>query len=170
MKKLMLAVFLLGSTMHAYSLQPGESVPDISLQATSGENLSLTDFSDAWVVLYFYPRSFTPGCTAQSCSLRDEFGELEDRGAVILGASLDSHERQVRFKEEHQLPFELLSDTDRELARAFDSLMRGGLMAQRKTFIIAPGGTVAYRFDSPQTSGHADEVIDKLDELMSERM
>lgn len=154
------------AALRGYALQPGDQVPSLELPSTTGAPLRLTDFKEHWVVLYFYPRAFTPGCTAQSCSLRDEFGEIEERGAVILGVSLDSPERQAEFKAEHHLPFELLSDTDRELTRAFDALMRGGLMAQRKTFIIAPGGTVAYRFDRPSTADHAEEVINKLDELL----
>lgn len=151
----------------AYALQPGDAVPDIKLPSTTGEDLSMHDLQGKWVVLYFYPRAFTPGCTAQSCSLRDEFGDIEARGATIIGVSLDSPERQKAFKKEHALPFELLSDIDKELARAFDSLMIGGLAAARKTFIINPEGKVAYRFDRPRTADHADEVIAKLDELMT---
>ncbi len=164
--KLVAALLTFMAAARGYALQSGDQVPTMSLPSTSGAPMSLSDFEESWIVLYFYPRAFTPGCTAQSCSLRDEFGEIQDRGAVILGASLDSPERQADFKAEHHLPFELLSDENRELARAFDSLMRGGLMAQRKTFIIAPGGTVAYRFDRPATTNHADEVIEKLDELI----
>lgn len=152
----------------AWALQVGDPVPATALPSTSGESVRLTDYAGKWVVLYFYPRAFTPGCTAQSCSLRDEFGEIQQRGAIILGASLDSPERQRDFKAEHQLPFELLSDEGRELARAFDSLMVGGLAAARKTFIIDPHGRVAYRFDRPRTRGHADEVIARLDELQAE--
>ena len=167
MKKwiVMLAMMTTGSS---WALQPGDRVPEIALPSTTGESIRLTDYEGSWIVLYFYPRAFTPGCTAQACSLRDEFGELQERAAVILGASLDSVQRLKEFKTEHALPFELLSDSDKELSRAFDSLMLGGIMSARKTFIIAPDGKVAYRFDRPKTSSHADEVIAKLDELMAE--
>jgi len=151
----------------AAALQVGDRVPDLAVPSTSGENVRLTDFSGKWVVLYFYPRSFTPGCTAQSCSLRDEYGELQERGAVILGASLDPVERQIRFREEHRLPFHILSDTSKELARAFNSLALGGLMAARKSFIINPDGILAYRFESAGTGNHADEVIEQLDRLIA---
>ncbi len=151
----------------AWALQAGDAVPDMALPSTSGASVRLTDYAGKWVVLYFYPRSFTPGCTAQSCSLRDEFGEIQQRGATILGASLDSPERQRNFKAEHHLPFELLSDEGKQLARAFDSLMVGGLAAARKTFIIDPDGRVAYRFDRPRTRDHADEVIARLDALQA---
>lgn len=164
--KSLLALLAFFAATRAYALQPGDAVPNLALPSTTGESIRLTDFSGSWIVLYFYPRAFTPGCTAQSCSLRDEFGELQQRGAVILGASLDSPEKQSRFQQEHRLPFELLSDENGALARAFDSLMWFRRMAQRKTFIIAPNGTVAYRFDRPHTTDHADEVISKLDELI----
>ncbi len=151
-----------------WALQPGDRVPDMALPSTSGEEVRLTDFAGTWVVLYFYPRAFTPGCTDQACSLRDEYGELQERGAIVLGVSLDSPERILSFKQEHHLPFELLSDGDKNLSRAFDSLMVGGLMAARKTFIINPDGVVAHRFDRPKTAGHADEVIAHLVELQAE--
>ncbi len=154
----------------AWALQVGDAVPNMARPSTGGEDIRLSDFAGRWLVLYFYPRAFTPGCTAQSCSLRDTYGEIQDRGAAILGVSLDSPDRQREFKAEHHLPFELLSDTDKELARAFDSLMVGGLMAARKTFIIDPDGRVAYRFDRPDTRNHGEEVVAKLEELLgSER-
>ncbi len=166
MRKL-LVILTMASLSSTFALQPGDSVPDTRVPSTSGESASLHDYTGQWVVLYFYPRAFTPGCTAQSCSLRDEFGEIQDRGAVILGVSLDSPARQQSFKQEHHLPFDLLSDEDKELARAFDSLMVGGLMAARKTFIINPAGQVAHRFDRPSTSDHATEVIRELDRLLA---
>ena len=149
----------------AWALQVGDQVPDLAVPSTAGHPLNLRDFDGQWVVLYFYPRAFTPGCTAQTCSLRDEHAEMHQRGVVVLGASLDNEERQRSFKEEHGLPFELLSDNDKELARAFDALMIGELMAARRTFIINPEGRLAFRFDRPQTHDHAEEVLAKLDEL-----
>lgn len=150
----------------AWALQVGDPVPVFPLPSTRGEDIRLSDYAGRWLVLYFYPRAFTPGCTAQSCSLRDTYGEISERGVAILGASLDTVDRQREFKTEHHLPFELLSDTDKELARAFDSLMIGGLMAARKTFIIDPDGRVAYRFDRPSTNNHGEEVLSKLDDLL----
>jgi peroxiredoxin Q/BCP len=152
----------------AAALQPGNPVPDLALPSTMEKPVKLTDYAGQWLVLYFYPRAFTPGCTAQSCSLRDEYGEITARGATILGVSLDPVERQLRFREEHQLPFHLLSDTDKALAKAFDSLMIGGLVAARKTFIIAPDSTLAYRFESAKTGSHAEEVIAVLDNLIAD--
>lgn len=163
---IMMALLTVGG---AWALEPGEAVPDVALPSTSGEAVRLTDYEGQWLVLYFYPRAFTPGCTAQSCSLRDEYADIRERGAAILGVSLDNPERQQEFKNEHSLPFDLLSDTEKALARAFDSLMTGGLMTARKTFLIDPDGRVAYRFDRPATSGHAGEVIAELDRLIAAR-
>lgn len=164
--RMTLMIFSLWFASQAWALEVGDAVPDIALPSTAGEPLNLRDFNGEWVVLYFYPRAFTPGCTAQSCSLRDEYGEMKQRDVTLLGASLDNEERQLAFKKEHDLPFELLSDNGKELARAFDVLMSGGLMASRRTFIINPDSRVAYRFDRPKTHGHAEEVLAKLDELM----
>lgn len=160
---IMFFALLLGTP--AWGLQVGDQVPDLALPSTSGEPINLRDFEGQWVVLYFYPRAFTPGCTAQTCSLRDEHQPIRERGAIIIGASLDNEERQLAFKEEHGLPFELLSDENKELARAFDALMVGGLAASRRTFIIDPQGKVAHRFDRPKTHDHAKEVITTLDAL-----
>lgn len=162
-KVLIMAAWLFGS--QAMAIEPGDSVPDIAAASTSGSTVKLTDYKGSWVVLYFFPRTFTPGCTAQSCSLRDEYSEIKERGVVLLGVSLDDTERQKEFKKEYNLPFELLSDTDKALSKAFDSLGLGGLMASRKTFIINPEGKLAFRFDKAQTSNHADELIAELDRL-----
>lgn len=151
----------------ARALQPGDKVPDMALPSTTGAEIRLTDFAGSWVVLYFYPRAFTAGCTAQACSLRDDYGALQQRGAVILGASLDDTERIKAFKKEYALPFELLSDSNAALSGAFDSLTADRQRAARKTFIIDPQGVIAYRFDRAKTDGHADEVLEKLDELMA---
>lgn len=165
MRYLFMMSFLIASSI--YALQPGDRVPGIAVAATSGEDIRLSDFEGRWVVLFFYPRAFTPGCTAQSCSLRDAYAEMQERGAVVLGASLDSLERQVAFREEHDLPYHLLADTSGEVARAFDSLMPGGLAAARRSFIIAPDGTIAHRFDRARTRDHAEEVLKELDRLMA---
>lgn len=149
------------------ALQVGDEVPNIALPTTAGGEARLGDFKGKWLVVYFYPKSFTSGCTTQACSLRDEYGDIQKRGAKILGVSTDSIETQYRFKKEYHLPFDLLSDHKKELAKAFDSMMAGGLLASRKTFLINPEGKVAKRFDKVSTAHHAEEVIKALDALMT---
>lgn len=164
-------VFILVSFVasRASGLQVGDPAPDVSAPSTSGETLKLSSLTGSWVVVYFYPKAFTPGCTAESCALRDGYAAIEKLGAVILGVSLDSLETQKRFKAEHNMPFELLSDSQKDVAKAFDSLGLGGLVASRKTFIINPAGKIAYIFDKVSTATHNQEVLEVLKKLQGEK-
>ncbi|MCS7082660.1 MAG: peroxiredoxin [Bacteroidetes bacterium] len=144
----------------------GDPAPDFEAPATSGKTIRLRDLKGSWVVLYFYPKAFTPGCTAQSCALRDGYAEIQKLGAVILGVSLDDLETQKRFKAEHRLPFELLSDVDKKIAGAYGVLAPMGLFAQRKTFIIDPEGRIAYVFDKVDAAKHDQEVRQVLAQLV----
>jgi thioredoxin-dependent peroxiredoxin len=159
-------LLLIGLTApRARGVQEGDPVPDVSAPSTSGETVNLAALKGSWVVLYFYPKAFTPGCTAESCSLRDGYGEIQKTGAMILGASFDSLETQKEFKAKHNLPFDLLSDSKKEVAKAFDSVMIGGIAAARKTFILSPEGKVARVFDKVNTGSHDDEVLEALKTL-----
>lgn len=162
-----LCVFLLVglAAPRARALQAGDPVPDVAAPSTDGTTVRLADLKGSWVVLYFYPKSFTPGCTAEACSLRDGYGEIQKAGAKILGVSLDSLETQKEFKAKYNLPFDLLSDSKKDVAKAFDSLMVGGVLAARKTFLLSPEGKVARVFDKVNTGSHDDEVLAALKEL-----
>jgi len=149
----------------ASAVTVGDQAPEFSAPSTAGTETSLKEFAGSWLVLYFYPKSFTPGCTKEACSLRDGFGEIQALGAKILGVSNDSIETQKRFKEEHKLPFELLADDGSKVAKAYDAAMVGGLMAKRVTFIINPEGKVARVIDSVDTTDHDAQVVDALNEL-----
>jgi peroxiredoxin Q/BCP len=151
----------------AWALQVGDAVPDVSAPSTSGKELKFSELKGSWIVLYFYPKAFTPGCTAESCSLRDGASEIQKLGAVILGVSLDNLPTQIDFKAKYHLPFDLLSDTKKEVAKAFDSLGLAGMMAQRKTFIINPDGKIAWIFDKVNTGSHDKEVADVLKKLQA---
>ena len=146
----------------AWAVKVGEAAPDFKAPSTAGRDLSLGDFAGKWLVLYFYPKSFTPGCTAESCSLRDGYQDIQDLGASIVGVSLDSLETQQKFKAEHKLPFDLLSDEEARVAKAYDALGFGGLMAKRLTFIINPEGKVAHIVDSVKTGDHDAQVLEVL--------
>ena len=165
--KLLLAVLLCSFASRAWGLQVGDSVPDVSAPSTSGKDVRLADLKGSWVVLYFYPKAFTPGCTAESCSLRDGYSEIQKLGATILGVSLDDLATQVDFKAKYHMPFDLLSDSKKEVAKAFDALGIAGLMAQRKTFIISPEGKIAHIFDKVNTGAHDKEVADALKNLQA---
>ena len=154
-------------SMPAYALQVGDPAPDVSAPSTSGQTVNIRDFKGSWLVVYFYPKSFTPGCTKEACSLRDGYGEIQKLGATILGASFDDVETQQKFKAEHKLPFDLLADDKKDVAKAFDAVGMGGFMAQRKTFIISPEGVVARVVEDVAVGSHDAQVLEVLKSLQA---
>jgi peroxiredoxin Q/BCP len=112
------------------------------------------------LVLYFYPRDDTPGCTREACRFRDDIGTLGDLGAAVAGVSVDSAASHADFSRKYRLPFPLLSDPDGRTAAAYDSLLNLGVvrLARRRTFIIAPDGRIAARFTRVDPAHHAEEV------------
>ncbi|MCS6771529.1 MAG: peroxiredoxin [Kiritimatiellae bacterium] len=159
-----LTVFLavVWTAVSAFAVEEGAPAPPFRAASTAGGPLSLGDFSGSWLVLFFYPKSFTPGCTAQSCSLRDGYAAIAEQGAKILGVSTDSLETQQRFKAEHRLPFDLLADPDGQVARAYGVSGLFGKFARRVTFIISPDGRVARVIEDVQTGSHDRQVLDAL--------
>ncbi len=105
-------------------VEEGRPAPDFTLTSDSGEAVTLSSFRGAPVVLYFYPKDDTPGCTAQACGIRDVWGEIERKGAVVLGVSPDSPKKHVKFREKYGLPFTLLSDEDHAVAEAYGDVGR----------------------------------------------
>ncbi len=109
-------------------MQPGDVAPDFTLTADDGSTVSLHDFRGRKVVLYFYPKANTPGCTRQACAVRDVYPQIEEHGAVVIGISPDPLARLVKFREKHNLPFILLSDPDHAVAEAY------GAWGEKKSF------------------------------------
>lgn len=149
----------------------GDPAPDFRGATTEGTEVSLADFRGRKLVLYFYPMDFTPGCTAQACSLRDHSAEIRAKGAEILGVSTQDAASHKRFTQTHRLNFPLLADADRSVARAYGAIGGGGLfgiaqammgLADRVTFIIDEQGTIADVIDSPSVMNHAQEVLARL--------
>lgn len=168
--KTMLIMFLLGMMVaRTEAAGVGDVAPDVVAPGTNGKNVKLSDYRGSWVVLFFYPKAFTPGCTAEACSLRDGYADIQKLGAVILGVSLDSLQRQQEFKSKHSMPFDLIADADKAYAKAFDVLGFGGLMTHRKTFIIDPEGRIAHVFDKVATGSHDHEVADVLRTLATSK-
>ncbi|MBI3541641.1 MAG: peroxiredoxin [Deltaproteobacteria bacterium] len=151
--------------MVAGSIHVGAVAPDFKAKATNDQLISLKDFRGKWIALYFYPKAFTPGCTKETCSLRDGYRELQKIGVVVLGISLDSLETQKRFKSEHRVPFELLSDEDKSISKAYDTLGLLGLYSQRKTFIIDPTGKIATILNQIDTNHHDQQLLKVMKEL-----
>lgn len=158
-------VLCFAATAGAGTISTNSPAPDFSASATGGKTVKLSGFKGRWVVLYFYPKADTPGCTKESCSLRDGFEAITTAGAVILGVSFDDMAAQEKFKEKYHFQFDLLSDKDKAIATAYNTVAVGSLFAQRKTFIIAPDGTIAHIFDKVDTGRHNEEVLAVLNEL-----
>ena len=146
----------------------GQPAPEFTLEDDAGETVSLSDFRGKPVVLYFYPKDDTPGCTAQACGIRDAYGEFEQAGAVVLGVSPDKVGKHVKFKEKYDLPFTLLADPEHQVAERYGVWGEKRYMGRtywgvnRTTFLIAPDGTVAKVMHDVKPDSHADDVLAAL--------
>jgi len=148
----------LGITNSRDALDVGDPAPDAASRDENGKVVRLADFySDGFTLVYFYPKADTPGCTAQACSLRDGFAELQERGVRVIGVSSDGPEAQRRFKEKNRLPFTLLADEDHAIAKAFGVRLLLG-MTHRQAFLIKDG-RVVWRDLSASTREQARDVL-----------
>ena len=149
-------------------LEPGSPAPDFTLSADDGSEVSLSDFEGSGVVIYFYPKAFTPGCTTQACDLRDNHDAFTRAGYHIVGISPDSPERLAEFRKEHDLPFRLLSDPDHAVAESFGAWgtkKNYGREYQgiiRSTIAVDAAGKVEHAWYNVRAKGHADRIADKL--------
>lgn len=147
-------------------MRPAENdmAPDFTLPSDEGTDVTLSELRGRWVVLYFYPKDDTSGCTTQACGFRDAFPHFGDLDAVILGVSPDGVESHQKFRAKYDLPFTLLADTDHAVAELYDVWKERSMYGrkfmgiERTTFVIAPDGRVAHVFAKVKPSGHAAEV------------
>jgi len=154
----------LGVTASRRALELGDAAPGAASRDENGKEVRLADFyGDGFTLVYFYPKADTPGCTAQACSLRDGFAELQDHGVRVIGVSSDGPEAQRRFKEKHRLPFTLLADEDHAIANAFGVRLLLG-MTQRQAFLIKDG-RVVWRDLSASTREQARDVLAVLSKV-----
>jgi len=146
----------------------GEPAPDFTAVTDAGERVSLSDFRGRPVVLYFYPRDDTPGCTVQACGIRDAYAELERAGAVVLGVSPDDEASHVKFRDKYGLPFALLADPEHEIAERYgtwaEKRYRGRTYwgVNRTTFLVAVDGTIAKVMHDVEPDTHAGDVLAAL--------
>ncbi len=149
----------------------GHAVPPIDLLDQSGKRQRLKDYRGRWVVLYFYPKDDTPGCTKEACQFRDRQADFEKRDAAVLGISPDDAASHTKFIDKHSLPFDLLADTDKTVSSAYGVWQEKSMYGRRymgvvrSTFLIDPKGKLAHRWDKVKVPGHEQAVIEKLDEL-----
>jgi thioredoxin-dependent peroxiredoxin len=149
-------------------LKPGDPAPDFTLTTGDGETVSLSDLRGRPVVLYFYPRDDTPGCTTEACSFRDLQPEFKKRDAAVFGVSTDNLKSHQKFAHKYDLTFPLLSDPDHAVAGAYDSWGLKKFMGReyegvkRNTFLIGPNGKIAHVWEKVKPAGHPEEVLAEL--------
>lgn len=143
----------------------GELAPDFSLPASNNQTVKLSDFRGKNVVLYFYPKDMTPGCTTEACDFRDQHEDYKKMGAVVLGISPDPLKRHESFIEKHNLPFLLLSDEDHQVAEAYGvwtlkkNFGKEYMGIERSTFVIDSEGKIAKEWRKVKVKGHVEEVL-----------
>jgi peroxiredoxin Q/BCP len=170
MKKLpVLAFVLLVAVAAAAAEFPAVNAPapDFQLKSDQGTETSLKDFRGKWVVLYFYPKDFTSGCTLEAQNFQRDLAKYEAKNAAIVGVSVDTAESHKEFCTKEKLAYRLLSDPDAKVSQAYNSVMeyKGATLSARNTFLIDPQGRLVRVFAPVKPAGHSDEVLAALDEL-----
>ena len=149
-------------------LKEGDEAPDFTAATTDGRSVSLAGFKGKNVVLYFYPRDDTPGCTKEACAFRDEFSAFKRKDTVVLGVSIDSSKSHAKFAEKYKLPFTLLADEDKQIVEAYGVwgqktfLGRKYMGTHRITFLIGPDGRIKKIWPTVKPANHAKEVLEAL--------
>ena len=155
MKKILVIILLTSSGFS--QLTTNIQAPDFTLSDANGISHTLSDYQGQFVILYFYPKDNTPGCTKEACSFRDSFSEIRAQNATILGVSWDSSKNHVSFTEKYSLPFTLLSDIKGNVAKAYKAA--GWFMPKRYTYIIDPKGEIVKVYTKFDISAHSEEII-----------
>jgi thioredoxin-dependent peroxiredoxin len=158
------------SSSRAAAPAPGSVAPEFTLSSQEETSVSLKDYRGKWVVLYFYPRDQTPGCTREAHNFQVDQSKYDQRNAVILGVSVDSVDSHKKFCAKEGLNFKLLADRDGQVSKEYGSLINLGVtkMAARHTFLIDPSGRVAKAYTSVDPGGHSADVLATLDQLEKE--
>src|SRR5690348_4205060 len=149
-------------------LKEGDKAPDIRVRTDSGEEFRLSSLKGKRVVLYFYPRADTPGCTMEACEFRDGIESFVKKGAAVVGISPDQPAAQAKFKEKYDLPFTLLADEEKAAAQAYGVWKEKNMYGKkvmgiaRTTFVIGPDGKIEKIYENVKAKGHADQVLADL--------
>lgn len=150
------------------AVKVGDPAPDFTLPAQTGAAVSLKDLRGKCVVLYFYPKDDTPGCTKESCAFRDQYQVFQEAGAEVIGVSADSAESHQKFAAKYQLPFTLLSDTNSQVRKLYGVPATLGLLPGRVTYVIDQQGIVQHIFNSQfNFQGHVEESLKTLQQLVA---
>ena len=149
-------------------LKVGDTAPDFTLPDQNGKDHKLSDYLGKNILLYFYPRDFTPGCTAEACQLRDSFPKFKDINTVVLGISTDSSETHKKFAKKNKLPFTLLADTKKEVVKTYNVYQPKKFLGKeffgvlRTSFLINPNGKIIHIYEKVKPNVHAKEVLKNL--------
>src|SRR5215470_12819726 len=152
-------------------LKAGDKAPTFSLKNTEGKTVKLSDFKGKKLVLYFYPKDMTPGCTKEACGFRDDYTQLKKRGVEVVGVSADDQASHEKFTEKYSLPFTLLSDTDHSVMEKYGAWGEKNMYGKkvtgvlRSTFIIDEEGRIAHIFRKVKTDTHSGDVLKLIDQL-----
>jgi peroxiredoxin Q/BCP len=150
------------------TLNEGDKAPDFTANDQNGKTVSLADFTGKNVILYFYPKDDTPGCTAEACSFRDNYQLMLGKGFVVIGVSTDDEKSHKKFETKYSLPFPLIADTDKSINEAYGVWVEKNMYGKkymgtaRKTFLIAPDGTISKIIDKVDTKNSSQQVLDLL--------
>jgi peroxiredoxin Q/BCP len=145
-------------------LHEGDQAPTFHMKSNDGKSYSLADYKGKWVVLYFYPKDDTPGCTKQACSFRDNISKYEKLGIKVFGVSIDDVDSHDKFSEKFHLNFPLLADTDKKVSQAYGAF-NNGKYSDRFTFLIKPDQTIGHIFKKVNVESHADEVLTAIEKI-----
>jgi peroxiredoxin Q/BCP len=164
---LAVALFLRGARADSKAPEVGSAAPDFTLNSQEGKPVSLHDFKGHWVVLYFYPKDFTSGCTVEAHNFQRDLAEYEKRKAVIVGVSVQDSDTHQKFCTKEGLHFKLLADTDHKVSETYDSVMNLAVtkLSARHTFLIDPDGVIRKTYLEVKPEQHSAEVLAALDEL-----
>jgi peroxiredoxin Q/BCP len=163
-------LFVVSRSLASRSMpKAGSPAPDFSLTSQDGGTVSLKDYRGKWVVLYFYPKDFTSGCTIEAHNFQRDQAEFAKRNAVVLGVSVDSADSHQKFCAKEGLNFKLLADTSHQVSKQYGSLMNFGIaqISARNTFLIDPQGSIVRAFASVNPARHSAEVLSAIDDLES---
>lgn len=171
MKRILLLAWSILMGLFSFSanatLELGQDAPAFKLIDQNNKTHTLEDYSEEWLIVYFYPKNDTPGCTKEACNFRDDFYQIRELGAQVVGVSVDDQASHEKFAEKYSLPFPLLADVDKEMTKAYGALWKMGpiSLAKRYSFIINPEGKIAKIYTKVDPKTHSDEVIADIKQL-----
>ena len=166
-----LCLLIMFNNSAAETIEVGQPAPNFNLPDQTGKHHSLKDYSGQWLIVYFYPKDDTPGCTKEACAFRDDFKAISAKNTQVLGISIDSKKSHADFAKKYNLPFPLLSDQEGKVAKQFQSLISLGPIkfAKRHTFIIDQDGIIQKIYRKVNPSNHSQQILNDLKNLQIEK-